>query len=184
MACAPHGGGRPPYGYRLVDAGPHPNTAQAAWGRRLQRLDLDPATADELELQLSRIQTGPFDLALDGVGAFGEGEKTRSIHARVAEPNAELERLAAKCETAARRVGLKIEARVFRPHLTLAYLRGSPTDRLTAWLAGHNLLKSPPWRADHFCLYSSWSGPDGWTAPLSSSPTMPNWRGAPMPERG
>ena len=123
--------------------------------------EVDEATADELDLQLSRIQTGPFDLALDGVGAFGEGEKTRSIHARVAQPNAELERLAAKCETSARRVGLKTEARVFRPHLTLAYLRGSPTDRLTAWLAGHNLLKSPPWRADHFCLYSSWSGPDG-----------------------
>jgi hypothetical protein len=38
-------GGRPPYGYRLVDAGPHPNRAHAAWGRRLHRLDPDPATA-------------------------------------------------------------------------------------------------------------------------------------------
>ena len=35
-------GGRPPYGYRLTDAGPHPNTAQARWGRRLQRLEPDP----------------------------------------------------------------------------------------------------------------------------------------------
>ena len=25
-------GGRPPYGYRLADAGPHPNKAYAAWG--------------------------------------------------------------------------------------------------------------------------------------------------------
>jgi site-specific DNA recombinase len=25
-------GGRPPYGYRLGDAGPHPNKAHAAWG--------------------------------------------------------------------------------------------------------------------------------------------------------
>ena len=39
-----HLGGRPPYGYRLVDAGPHPNRAHAAWGRRLHRLDPDPAT--------------------------------------------------------------------------------------------------------------------------------------------
>jgi site-specific DNA recombinase len=38
-------GGRPPYGYRLVDAGPHPNKAHAAWGRRAHRLDPDPATA-------------------------------------------------------------------------------------------------------------------------------------------
>jgi DNA invertase Pin-like site-specific DNA recombinase len=38
-------GGRPPYGYRLVDAGPHPNRAHAAWGRRCRRLALDPVTA-------------------------------------------------------------------------------------------------------------------------------------------
>lgn len=38
-------GGRPPYGYRLVDAGPHPNHTHVAWGRRLQRLDSDPVTA-------------------------------------------------------------------------------------------------------------------------------------------
>ncbi len=38
-------GGRPPYGYRLADAGPHPNTAPAAWGRRAHRLEPDPATA-------------------------------------------------------------------------------------------------------------------------------------------
>jgi len=40
-----HLGGRPPYGYRLVDAGPHPNRAHAAWGRRLHRLAPDPHTA-------------------------------------------------------------------------------------------------------------------------------------------
>lgn len=38
-------GGRPPYGYRLVDAGPHPNAAHARWGRRLRRLEPNPATA-------------------------------------------------------------------------------------------------------------------------------------------
>jgi len=38
-------GGRPPYGYRLADAGPHPNKAHAAWGRRAHRLDPDPSTA-------------------------------------------------------------------------------------------------------------------------------------------
>lgn len=35
-------GGRPPYGYRLADAGPHPNAAHARWGRRLRRLEPDP----------------------------------------------------------------------------------------------------------------------------------------------
>jgi hypothetical protein len=38
-------GGRPPYGYRLADAGPHPNKAHAAWGRRARRLEPDPQAA-------------------------------------------------------------------------------------------------------------------------------------------
>ncbi|MEO3777472.1 recombinase family protein [Micromonospora sp. B11E3] len=48
-------GGRPPYGYRLVDAGPHPNTAHARWGRRLQRLEPDPATARHVRWSLASI---------------------------------------------------------------------------------------------------------------------------------
>ncbi|MFD5823855.1 recombinase family protein [Lentzea sp. NPDC060358] len=38
-------GGRPPYGYRLVDGGPHPNARHSGWGRRLQVLASDPVTA-------------------------------------------------------------------------------------------------------------------------------------------
>lgn len=38
-------GGRPPYGYRLTDAGPHPNRADARRGRRRLRLDPDPNTS-------------------------------------------------------------------------------------------------------------------------------------------
>jgi site-specific DNA recombinase len=38
-------GGRPPYGYLIADAGPHPNPAKAADGKRAHRLDLDPEAA-------------------------------------------------------------------------------------------------------------------------------------------
>jgi hypothetical protein len=38
-------GGRPPYGYRVVDARPHPNPAKAAEGKRLKQLEPDPVTA-------------------------------------------------------------------------------------------------------------------------------------------
>ena len=37
-------GGRPPYGYRLADAGPHPNKMHASWGRGAHRLEPDPDT--------------------------------------------------------------------------------------------------------------------------------------------
>jgi hypothetical protein len=42
-------GGRPPYGYRLADAGPHRNPALAALGARRHRLELDPRAASVVE---------------------------------------------------------------------------------------------------------------------------------------
>jgi DNA invertase Pin-like site-specific DNA recombinase len=39
-------GGRPPYGYQLIDVGPHPNPAKAADGKRLHALAPDPKTSD------------------------------------------------------------------------------------------------------------------------------------------
>lgn len=38
-------GGRPPYGYRLVESGPHPNPAKAADGKRLHALAIDDLSA-------------------------------------------------------------------------------------------------------------------------------------------
>ena len=51
-------GGRPPYGYRLGDAGPHPNKAHAAWGRRAHRLAPDPDTAPVVRWMFSRRLAG------------------------------------------------------------------------------------------------------------------------------
>jgi site-specific DNA recombinase len=51
-------GGRPPYGYRLADAGPHPNKAHAAWGRRAHRLEPDPATAPVVMWMFAQRLTG------------------------------------------------------------------------------------------------------------------------------
>jgi len=53
-------GGRPPYGYQLVDSGPHPNPAKAAEGRRLHRLEPEPTT----EMVVRRI----FDEFVAGAG--------------------------------------------------------------------------------------------------------------------
>lgn len=40
-----HQGGRAPYGYTVVNAGPHPNPAKAAVGQHLRVLAIDPAAA-------------------------------------------------------------------------------------------------------------------------------------------
>lgn len=110
--------------------------------------------ADDLDAELSGIGGPPFEIALAGVGAFGEGADIRAIWAGVVD-NPQLSQLAAKCETAARRAGLKPEGRSFRPHVTLAYLRQPDPREVAIWVQSHNLLKSPPFVVDRFNLYSS-----------------------------
>ena len=116
--------------------------------------------ARDLDAELSTIGGRPFDIVLQGAGAFGEGSDIHAVWAGVAE-NPELLRLARACTTAARRVGLKPDRRNYRPHVTLAYLRHPEPDRVAAWIQANNLLKSPPIRIERFGLYSSFLGSDG-----------------------
>jgi 2'-5' RNA ligase len=115
--------------------------------------------ARDLDAELSAIAARPFDLILEGVGAFGDSDDIHAIWAGVAE-NPQLRQLAKACEGAARRVGLKAEARRHRPHVTLAYLRHPDPAKVATWIQANNLLKSPPIHVGRFGLYSSFLGND------------------------
>lgn len=117
--------------------------------------EMDERRADDLASELSRAAVDPFEIVLSGVGAFGDGHRAHAIWAGV-EKAERLEVLAGRCQAAGRRAGVKMEARDYRPHVTLAYLKPQANpDRIGAWMAGHNLLRSPPIRIDRFGLYSS-----------------------------
>ena len=122
--------------------------------------EVEGDVAADLDAALAAVSAAAFDVALEGVGAFGGPERMRAVWAGVAESEA-LRRLATGCETAAKRCGLKAEARAYRPHVTLAYLRRTPEPRAAAWVQGHNLLRSPLWRVRAFGLYSSWRSAEG-----------------------
>jgi 2'-5' RNA ligase len=122
--------------------------------------EISEESAAELDEELAGIVAPPFQLELQGVGAFGEGADVRAVWAGVlaSEP---LNQLAARCEAAARRAGLAPEGRPYKPHVTLAYLRRPDPARVAAWIAGHNLLHSPPFEVTWFGLWSSWLAKDG-----------------------
>jgi 2'-5' RNA ligase len=72
-----------------------------------------------------------------------------------------LRQLAGRCESAARRAGLKADRRNFHPHVTLAYTRRPDVDEVARWIQGANLLKSPPFTVESFGLYSSHATSEG-----------------------
>jgi 2'-5' RNA ligase len=117
--------------------------------------EVQETVAEDLDTALAAISAPPFDLAVQGAGSFGEGDHMRAVWAGVAESEP-LRRLAGKCETAARRARLKPEARLYRPHITLAYLpRDADPAATAAWTLERAALRSPAWTVRGFGLYSS-----------------------------
>jgi 2'-5' RNA ligase len=122
--------------------------------------ELREDVAHDLDAELSGVQARPFEIELAGVGAFGDGADISVVWAGVVE-NPALSHLAAACETAARRAGLKPEKRRYKPHVTLAYLKRPDPADVAAWIQANNLLKSPPIVVESFALYSSRLGGEG-----------------------
>jgi 2'-5' RNA ligase len=122
--------------------------------------DVREDVARDLDAELTRVDAPPFEIELEGAGAFGEGADIHVAWAGVAE-NVLLRRLADACETAARRAGLKPEKRSYRPHVTLAYLKRPDPAEVAAWVQANNLLKSPGIPVESFALMSSRLGGEG-----------------------
>jgi len=79
-------GGRPPYGYRLAFAGPHPNPAKAADGRRLRVLEPDPVAGPVVQ-QIYADYLGGYGifaiaqrLTADGVPSPSAADPARNRH--------------------------------------------------------------------------------------------------------
>lgn len=112
--------------------------------------------ADEIDAELAQLAEAhsPFELQLKGAGAFG-GADPHAIWVGAAE-SAPLKKLAADCERAARRAGLKPERHKFTPHVTMAYLSNAELGRVHAFEQRLGLFQTAPFWVERFGLYSSW----------------------------
>lgn len=115
--------------------------------------DVDNRQADELVGFLDGIELTPFEVMIREVGAFG-GRDPRVIYAGV-EPSPELEQLQRAVERACRSAGMAPETRSFKPHVTLARLRGTRPDVVADFLGSRGSLAVGPITVDQFVLFSS-----------------------------
>jgi 2'-5' RNA ligase len=94
--------------------------------------EVDPARLDELSTMAATVaeRHREFAMTFGGVGAFPNFRRARVVWLGV-EQEARLELLHHDIEVACEALGFEIEARAFRPHLTLGRVKhGLPEDRL------------------------------------------------------
>ncbi|HYD15515.1 MAG TPA: RNA 2',3'-cyclic phosphodiesterase [Hyphomicrobium sp.] len=115
--------------------------------------DIDNPTADEFHAALASIDEHAFELRLSGFGAFG-GQQPRTLWAGVAE-SPWLDTLARACERAARSAGLPPEKHSFKPHVTLARLKGMRPESVARVLGELGNFVSEPFQVERFALFSS-----------------------------
>jgi 2'-5' RNA ligase len=121
------------------------------------------ARLDELKAALAGINglspgLGPVDISVRGLGWFPNPHHPRVFWAGVdgGEP---LRALAAATDEATARLGIPSEDREFRPHLTLARLKGpTPLESIRQGVAALNSQDFGKFRAGGFVLYLSSHG--------------------------
>jgi RNA 2',3'-cyclic 3'-phosphodiesterase len=116
--------------------------------------DTLPALSDRLARAARRHPA--LHLAFAGGGAFGSRRRARVLWVGLLGDREPLRRLAGSVGAAARRAGIAIEDRAYRPHVTLARAR-TPTD-LTSAVAALAAYEGPAWAANEISLVQSHLG--------------------------
>ena len=102
---------------------------------------VDEAQAEDLHDHLHALRAPPLALTVQGLGTFG-GTKPRALWAGInADPA--LAALQHKIEQAVTAVGLPPDGRKFMPHVTLAWLKAAPAERVAAFITHHTPLLAP-----------------------------------------
>jgi len=86
----------------------------------------------------------PFQLRITGTGVFPHIRRPRVVWAGV-QPAEPVTSIANALDSACTRIRIDREDRAYRPHLTLARLKGPPPDTLLHWLREHH--------DDEFCSF-------------------------------
>ncbi len=115
--------------------------------------DVPDHAADDLLQAMERVRLASFDVQLRGVGYFGS-RRPHSVHA-LATGNDSLTELQLVHERLCQGIGLPPETRKFKPHVTLARLRGSATADVSSYVAGNSLYASRAFSVDRFVVFSS-----------------------------
>ena len=115
--------------------------------------EVEETRLDDLDGELSSVILPPFPFELRHASWFGKTDP-HTLWMGV-DAGESLQTLHRACEKAARKVGLKAETRNFTPHVTLAYLHNTPTEKLRRFVDRTLDYGSGRLMARYFSLYRS-----------------------------
>ena len=122
--------------------------------------EVDRATAEDVNLNLSHVRAPAFPLAIGEVGYFGKTKGPRALWAGVSGGDGLL-LLRGRVGAALERSGIKIESRKYKPHITLARLKNVKSEALVGFLANNIGLTLEPFPVESFTLFRSHLGNGG-----------------------
>lgn len=109
---------------------------------------------------LEGVEFMPFELQFEKVGFFGSKKVPRTLWADAFQ-SPELITLQKRISKRCQDLGIEIEARKFRPHLTLARLNGASYKDVGRFLETLYLAKTDSFSVESFALFSSKLSPRG-----------------------
>ncbi len=136
----------------------------------------------ELETRLAKVAArhGVAELRFRGAGAFSRPARASVLFtgvdlvAPLGQPRSPLVALAAACAAAGRRIGLDIEDRAFKPHLTLARAKGRAPVDVRPLVEALRDYAGPSWPASAIELIRSHLGPQLRYETLARWPLRPS----------
>ncbi len=114
----------------------------------------------DIDHALKTVSGAAFDLKLSDLGAFDRRGRVHAIWAGVEKPDA-LARPQGSVESTLVRSGLDPEHRKFKPHVTLARMKGGSAAETGQFLEAHHGFQASPFAVDHFTLFESHLGHGG-----------------------
>ena len=110
------------------------------------------AQAEDIDMALARVSAPAFNLVISGIDCFESGGKVHTLWAGI-EKQPLLAHLYGKVESALVRAGCEPDKRKFKPHVTLARLRGGGGSRIASFIQAYNRLAIGPFAVDRFTLF-------------------------------
>ncbi|WP_135081626.1 RNA 2',3'-cyclic phosphodiesterase [Terasakiella sp. SH-1] len=117
--------------------------------------EIDQGAAADFHEALCDIQFDSFELYLNEVDCFESRGRAHVVWTGVKGKVEALAHLHQKVLMAAEYAGLKPDRRKYKPHVTLAWLKGTPLENVQTYMSSHNGFKTERFVVDHFSLYRS-----------------------------